>query len=110
MTGEEFENLLKAHFEDIGYKVELTPKSNDYGADLVLKDNREKIVVQAKRYKNKVGNKAVQEIVSAKPFYSADKAMVVTNSFYTKNATNLARANDVILWNRKDLQKKFNLK
>ena len=110
MTGEQFEELLKAHFEKKGYRVNLTAKTNDYGADLILRKNKEITVVQAKRYKNKVGNKAVQEIVSAKPYYKADKAMVITNSFYTKNAINLARANEVVLWNRNKLKDEFYIK
>jgi len=105
MKGVEFEELLKTYFEGEGYRVELTPKTNDYGADLVIKKKGERTVVQAKRYKNKVGNKAVQEVVSAKPYYRADKAMVVTNSYFTKNAINLARANKVVLWDRDTIKK-----
>lgn len=105
MKGVEFEELLKNYFESEGYKVDLTPKTNDYGADLVIRKKGERIVVQAKRYKNKVGNKAVQEVVSAKPYYQADKAMVVTNSYFTKNAINLAKANKVVLWNRDTIKK-----
>lgn len=106
MTGEDFEKLLKAYFEDEGYKVSLTPKTNDYGADLILRKKKETIVVQAKRYNSKVGNKAVQEIVSAKPIYKATKAIVVTNNYFTKNAINLAKANDVALLDRKYLLKR----
>ncbi len=50
MTGIEFEVYLYHKFRKQGYKVKLTPVSGDYGADLVLKKKREKIVVQAKRY------------------------------------------------------------
>lgn len=60
MTGIEFGELLKAHLKAQRYKVSLTPASNDYGADLVLVKNRNKTVVQEKRYNSKVGNKAVQ--------------------------------------------------
>lgn len=110
MSGEEFENLLSAHFEKAGYRVKLTPKSNDYGADLVLKKNGKITIVQAKRYKGKVSNSAVQEIVAAKPYYNADYAMVVTNSYYTNNAKVLADANGVVLWDRTQLIKNFHIK
>lgn len=109
LSGEEFERLLEAHFIDKGYKVSLTPKTNDYGADLLLRKGDEKIVVQAKRYKNKVGNSAIQEIVAAKAYYKANKAMVVTNSFFTQNAINLAKANNVELWDRRKMSKKFRI-
>lgn len=109
MTGIEFEEFLKAHFEEIGYKAKMTPTTNDYGADLILNKDGEKIVVQAKRWNDKVGNTAVQEIVSAKGYYKADRAMVITNSYYTNNAYELAKANNVELWDRNNLIKNLNV-
>lgn len=105
MTGIEFEKYLKAVFENQGYKVELTPTTNDYGADLVCRRNGEITVVQAKRYSDNVGNSAVQEIVGAKGYYKANKCIVVTNSDFTKQAIKLAKSNDVELWNRDKLKK-----
>lgn len=109
MKGNEFESFLKAHFETQGYKVSLTPQTNDYGADLVLKKNGFVTVVQAKRYKNKIGNKAIQEIIGAKGYYNADSCLVITNSFYTSNANKLAQANNVVLWDRNDLIVNFRI-
>lgn len=62
-----------------------------------------KIAVQAKQYKSNVGIKAVQEISAAKLHYVADEAWVVTNSFFTKAAGELARSNKVKLVNRDEL-------
>ncbi|MFI3325988.1 MAG: restriction endonuclease [Clostridia bacterium] len=107
MTGLEFEELLSEFFKSQGYKVSLTKQSNDYGADLILQKNKSKIIVQAKRYKNKVGNKAIQEVVASLKIYNATKGMVITNSFYTKNAVNLANANNIILWDRNKLTEVF---
>lgn len=107
MSGEEFEKYLKYYFESQGYKVNLTPVTNDYGADLVLKKDGEITVVQAKRWNEPVGNSAIQEIVTSKGYYKATKAMVVTNSTYTTNAINLAKANDVVLWDRNYIKKYF---
>jgi len=109
MEGEEFEELLQAHFEKKGYRVSLTPLTGDYGADLILKKGGEKIIVQAKRYRQKVGNSAIQEIVAAKGYYEADKCMVITNSYFTQNAIDLAAANNVELWDRDDLRKNFSI-
>lgn len=105
MDGKTFEKYLEALFRKLGYKVERTRYIGDYGADLVVWKNGIKTVIQAKRYKKNVGVKAIQEAVAAKGYYSCDKAMVVTNSVYTKQATELARANDVQLWDRNDLVK-----
>lgn len=110
MTGIEFEELLKCHFENLGYRAKETAKTNDYGADLIIKKDNEKILVQAKRYKNKVGIKSVQEIVGALGYYKAEKGIVITNSYFTKNAINLAKANNIKLWDRDMLTKVFSIK
>lgn len=103
MTGEEFEEFLAAHFKNSGYKTKLTPITNDYGADLILKKHGDKIVVQAKRWKTPVGIEAVQQVIGSLRYYNAYDALVVTNSTYTSNASQLARVNNIQLWDRKDL-------
>jgi restriction system protein len=100
MQGIEFEEFLKSHFTAQGYKAKLTNATNDYGADLVLKNATESIVVQAKRYKSKVGIKSVQEIIGAINHYGVDRGMVVTNNYFTKNAISLARSNNIELIDR----------
>lgn len=109
MEGIEFENYLKIHFEKKGYSVKLTPASNDYGADLILYKSGEKIAVQVKRYRNKIGNTAIQEVVASLGYYSAKKGMVITNSFFTANAIKLAEANNIELWDRTKLVEVFKI-
>lgn len=103
MSGGEFEKFLLAHFESQGYKGGGTQKTNDYGADLILDKNGIKIVVQAKRYKGKIGISAVQEVLGAKGYYNSAKCLVVTNNYFTKQAVKLAEANNVELWDRESL-------
>lgn len=103
MDGKKFERYLEVLFNKLGYRVERTRYVGDYGADLITKKDGVKTVIQAKRFKNKVSIKAVQEAVAAKGKYGCSEAMVVTNSYYTKQAEELAIANSVKLWNRKDL-------
>jgi len=103
MDGKTFEKYLKVFFEKLGYKVERTKYIGDYGADLVASNNGVKTVIQAKRYKSKVGIKAVQEAVASKGYYNCDKAMVVTNSYFTNQARTLASRNKVELWDKKVL-------
>lgn len=110
LSGRAFEKYLRAQFRHLGYRVTLTDYSHDYGADLIVRKRGEKIVVQAKRYEKNVGIAAVQEAVGAVAYYEADRAMVVTNSGFTKSARNLARQNDVELWGRYDIQKKFKIR
>jgi restriction system protein len=103
MDGKLFEKYLEVLFERLGYKVERTKYIGDYGADLIIRKNGIKTVVQAKRYKGKVGVRAIQEAVGAKGYYSCDRAMVITNSYFTKQAKELADKNEVELWDRKEL-------
>lgn len=107
MTGTQFEEYLAAHFQNLGYKVEHIGQSGDYGADLILHKDGNSIVVQAKRYQEKVGVKAVQEVISAKEYYGCHNAMVVTNSFFTPNAVQMATQCNVELWDREKIRKKF---
>ena len=100
MSGEEFEEFLELHFKKEKFKVHLTPKTGDYGADLVVKKNKEKIVIQAKRWNQNVGVEAIQQVVASIKYYNADRGMVITNSKFTENAINLAKANNITLIDR----------
>jgi restriction system protein len=103
MDGIQFEYYLKELYLSRGYGVEVTSASGDYGADLVLKKDGKKIVAQAKRYSKDVGIKAVQEVMGAKSYYRADEAWVVTNSFFTRAARELAQKGSVRLVDRDEL-------
>ncbi|WP_066378063.1 restriction endonuclease [Anabaena sp. CA = ATCC 33047] len=103
MSGKDFEKLLFLCFTKIGYNVILTPDTQDYGADLILYKNNVKTIIQAKRSKKPIGIKAVQEVASAVKHYQANKAIVITNNKFTENAYNLARSNEVELWDRGQL-------
>ena len=110
LSGRAFEKYLRVQFKHLGYRVRLTDYSHDYGADLIVKKRGEKIVVQAKRYEKNEGIAAVQEAVGSVAYYDADRAMVVTNSNFTKSARNLAKQNEVELWGREEIQKKFRIR
>jgi Restriction endonuclease/Topoisomerase DNA binding C4 zinc finger len=109
MEGLQFEVFLKVLFKKLGYKAHVTVGSGDYGADLVLQ-GKNKIVLQAKRYgyKNTVGIKAVQEIFAAQTYYKANESWVVTNSTFTRQAKELAKACNVKLVDRYELAELIN--
>lgn len=102
MIGRQFEEFLSI-FRKVGYDVTLTPQTQDYGADLILRRNGIKTIVQAKRSKKPVSIKPVQEVASAIKHYSADEAIVITNNRFTENAFDLADSNRVELWERDEL-------
>lgn len=108
LNGYEFEKFLEQLFIKMGYQVKQTKLSGDQGADLVVVKLGEKTVVQAKCYSGSVGNKAVQEIVSAINLYKAQKGMVVTNNYFTPAAIELATANNISLIDRDGLRETIN--
>lgn len=108
-NGYEFESFVANLYKTLGYNIlDVTSKSGDQGADVIIEKDNIKYAIQVKYYTNPVGNKAIQEVVAAKSFYKTDKAMVVTNSTFTQQAITLAKANDVILIDGNELEKLIN--
>lgn len=103
MTGDQFEELLLQHFKGLGYSGYVTRGSADYGADLVVKKDDIVIVIQAKRWNQKVGIDAIQQVAGAVKHYDAQQAIAITNNYFTKNAIELAKSNNVTLWDRNKL-------
>lgn len=104
LDGHAFEEFLYLFLQNNGYSVEKTPKSRDYGADLIINLKNEKVVIQCKNYYNhNVGNSAVQEIATAKDYYNATIGIVITNWFFTTPAQTLADKVGVKLIDRNSL-------
>jgi restriction system protein len=95
----------------MGFNVTLTPKSHDYGADLILKTGNRTIVVQSKLYHNhSIGISSVQEVYSSIKYYNADLGIVVTNSKFSRNSVNLANSTNILLWDKDMLIRLLNFK
>ena len=108
MDGKTFERYLGLLFEKLGYTVERVGHVGDFGADLILSKDGVKTAVQAKCYKREnVGIKAIQEAFGSVGYYHCEKAMVVTNSYFTNAAKTLAVSDNVELWGRKELINKL---
>ncbi len=111
LSGNEFEEFLYYLFLNMGFEVTLTPKSHDYGADLILKIYNKTIVVQSKLYtSHSIGISSVQEVYSSIKYYNADLGIVVTNSKFSKNSINLANSTNVLLWDKNMLIRLLNFK
>ena len=111
MSGIEFENWLKYRFQDMGYRVKTTPRTGDGGADLILTGrNGERIAVQAKKSaRQNIGVKAIEEVLRGKMVHDCDRAMVVTNQYYTKQAYSNAKKCNIELWDRDVLLKRIEI-
>ena len=96
----EYEEYVAEELRQEGFtEVDTTPKSGDFGADVLAKDGERRVCVQCKRYApgHPVGVKAVQEIYSAKAYYGCDDAYLYTPSDYTKAAMDMANELGVVL-------------
>jgi restriction system protein len=103
MKGTSYEVYLSEMYKTFGYKVLGTKKSGDFGADLILNKDKRTIAVQVKRYKKNVGIRAIQEVTSAMSYYNADEGWVITNSYFTKSAKELALQSKIRLIDRNEL-------
>ncbi|WP_374086769.1 restriction endonuclease [Methylomicrobium lacus] len=100
LSGTEFENLLMDKFSLMGFQVKSTPKTGDFGADLIVENTEgTKVIVQCKRFKSKVNLKAVQETIGAIGYYAGDMGIVITNNSFLNSAIKLAESHDIELWN-----------
>ena len=88
LSGREFEYFLKWLFESLNFEVELCKQVADSGVDLVVKKDKQKIAVQAKRYQRstKVSNSVILKTHGGMGVYQCKKALVITTSYFTQNA------------------------
>lgn len=107
MSGADFEQFVAKMFTKMGYVTSVTKHSGDYGVDVIAERDGIKIGIQAKCYSGSVSNSAIQEIVAGMKYYSCHKGVVVTNSKFTNAAIELAKANNIKLWDRKILEEKL---
>src|SRR5690242_18454229 len=98
MDGKTFECYLEAVFINKGYAVERTPYVGDRGADLVLRKDGQRIIVQAKRRNGQVGPAAIGDVLRARASYGCFTAMIVTNGSLTRQAAEEARINGIEVW------------
>jgi Holliday junction resolvase-like predicted endonuclease len=103
LDGIEFEAAIAALYQRHGYEIVITRATGDFGVDILATKGSKKLAIQTKRHASSVGVKAVQEVAAGAVYYKATEAVVVTNSFYTEQAKELAEKLDVRLINKKHL-------
>ena len=104
MDGFTFEHFVGDLLKRKGYKnVCVTKGSGDFGVDITAELDGRKWAFQCKNYASNLGVKPIQEVYSGSVKYGASVSVVVTNSFFTAHAQELAKSLGVILWNRNKL-------
>ena len=103
MSGIEFEQYLKRVLTNQGFIVSMTNVSGDLGIDLVASGHGNRIAIQAKRYSSKVSRRAISDAVAGMNHYGCNKAMVITNNYFSPGAVTLAKSTNCILVDRDTL-------
>ena len=87
-------NFYVIYLFEMGFSTNKTPVTGDQGIDIIAAKNSICLGIQAKCYSNTVSNKSVQEVAFGIKHYRLSKAI------------ELARSNDVVLWDRTILKEK----
>jgi len=93
MTPEEYEGAVAAHFAALGFAVERTPYSGDYGVDVFASRGAERVAVQAKMYggsTRRVNRQALMELHGAAAYFDCTRAVLATNGELLPDAVDVA--------------------
>jgi HJR/Mrr/RecB family endonuclease len=105
----EFEKFIAKLFDVMGYQTKVTPKSGDYGIDVLAKKSGEVLAIQVKKYNigNPVGNRDVQRLLGAMQYknFKANHGLLITTSHFTVQAREQAKECPIELWDKHDLDK-----
>lgn len=105
ITPLEFEQRCAIVLRSRGWEARTTKGSGDQGVDVLAAKGGLCVVIQCKRYRKPVGNKAVQEALAGMAFSGAHRAAVVSNAGYTPAARELAGRTGVHLMHYTDLER-----
>jgi restriction system protein len=97
---DEFEEIVAAMFRLQGYhKVKVTPKTKDYGADIIMEDKKRKYVVEVKKYAkdNLVDRDYLQKLEGAANHYRAAGMKFVTHGYFTRDAVEYSKEHNIHL-------------
>lgn len=98
LTWREFEQVVGAHFERLGYSVSFTPDGADGGVDVVARKGSETFLVQCKQWRaTQVGVSVVRELFGVMAARGATGAFVVSIGPFTADARAFAEGRNIEL-------------
>lgn len=112
LSSRKFEELIASLMKDMGFEVELTPATRDGGRDIIayVRNGLTNFLahVECKRYSpdNKVSVEIIRSVVGVHHMRNANKSIIVTTGFYTKDA----KAEAKLVENTLDLKDYHDLK
>ena len=106
----DFEEMVADMFRNSGYQsVKVTKKSGDVGADIIMKRNGIKYIVQVKKYGegNKIGRPDLQKLQGSAQHFHVIGIIFVTYGFFSSSALNYAKKHGIETIDHNELLKKF---
>lgn len=92
MLPTEYEHALAAHYRTLGYEVQLTPASGDYGIDLFASLGSTKLGIQAKMYGTgrRVNREMIMQLHGARCYFDCTSAVLATDGQLLPDAQQVA--------------------
>jgi restriction system protein len=100
LDGLRFEQEIATLLRSLGHTVRLTPRSGDEGVDLFIDEDT---ILQCKAHSVPVSPAVVRELLGAKSYFKARKAILVSTGGFTSGATEFARKTTIELWDANTL-------
>lgn len=106
LTWREFEQLVGAHFERLGYSVSFTPEGADGGVDVIARKGSETFLIQCKQWRaTQVGVSVVRELFGVMAARGATGGYVVSIGPFTADARAFAEGRNILLVDANSLLK-----
>ncbi len=106
LTWREFEELVGAHFERLGYTVSFTPKGADGGVDVIARKGSETFLIQCKQWRaTQVGVSVIRELFGVMAARGAAGGYVVSIGPFTADARAFAEGRNIQLVDANSLLK-----
>lgn len=98
LSWREFEQLVGAYFEQLGYAVNFTPDGADGGVDVIARKGSEVFLIQCKQWRStQVGVSVVRELFGVMAANGATGAYVVSIGAFTNDAKAFADGRNIEL-------------
>lgn len=94
MSGAQFEIFVADLFRAMGHRAQVMGRSGDKGVDVIVDHGEERVAVQCKNYKRRVGNKPVQEAYAGDKHHGCSRAWVVASAGYTSGPKSWRRVRE----------------
>jgi len=95
LDGHAFETEIAGVLRILGYKVEQTKGSGDWGVDLFLNDD---IVVQCKATNSPVSPSVVRDLFGTMNHYDAKKGIIISTGGFTPGSYEFQEGKNIELW------------